>query len=678
MSGKTFKRIFSILTALCLMLSVTASTAVSAAEYTAAAVRETDTGDALKTEIRRQLESAEALQASAKTNNNAGFTLMIYMCGADLESIGEYGTADIKEICKGYKKGKLNIIIQTGGASEWHHKSIKGKNNRRFKVTEKGITPLVNLGDKNMGSKNTLYNFVSYCSKNYPADRYGLIFWNHGGGTLGGVCADENYDNDTLSLLEISDALDKAKVHFDFIGFDACLMATLETCLITEKYADYMIASEQNEPAAGWYYTRWITALSKNTKTKVTSLGKMIADDYVKHESAEYSNIGISVIELDKVRSEIIPALDNFSKQADSMLTVKKYDTVAKLRYRAGGVGGRTTEIVDLQDIAYLFKNEGLASKAASRLNDSVKNAVVYETDAWGSDSGISLTFPFNDLKNLDELLKIYERAECETLYLDFLKRFANIMAGGQEYYDPKAYDYSNSSWYDEKEFYAKNYYDTYYLDDDEISLKAYNGNYVIPLTATQRSFICGYEMNMCSYKNNGKTIIKMGNEPVHSFDDNGNLIVGYSGYWASVNGVMVPSYNAQTMNVDGVAVGLNYIPCKLESRDFGYSGNAYVYYISVYPYLAEFYAWSPVYDDGTVSSVLYSLYSGNKITPVLEYCSSSFETYRKVYSDTTITLNSKSTVTYEYAPEKLGNTLIYYTITDIFNNKHITKPLYY
>ncbi|MCR5235609.1 MAG: hypothetical protein K6E34_00220 [Lachnospiraceae bacterium] len=38
------------------------------------------------------------------------------------------------------------------------------------------------------------------------------------------------------------------KGHFDFIGFDACLMATVETAYMLSPYADYMIASEEFEP----------------------------------------------------------------------------------------------------------------------------------------------------------------------------------------------------------------------------------------------------------------------------------------------------------------------------------------------------------------------------------------------------------------------------------------------
>ena len=56
---------------------------------------------------------------------------------------------------------------------------------------------------------------------------------------------DEKYPGQgSMTLDEINTALENAGVKFDFIGFDACLMATAETALVCSEYADYMIASE--------------------------------------------------------------------------------------------------------------------------------------------------------------------------------------------------------------------------------------------------------------------------------------------------------------------------------------------------------------------------------------------------------------------------------------------------
>ena len=60
----------------------------------------------------------------------------------------------------------------------------------------------------NMGISQTLSAFVDYCTENYPADHYGLILWNHGGGPLWGYGSDELFKNDSLLLEELRSAMD--------------------------------------------------------------------------------------------------------------------------------------------------------------------------------------------------------------------------------------------------------------------------------------------------------------------------------------------------------------------------------------------------------------------------------------------------------------------------------------
>lgn len=114
-----------------------------------------------------------------------------------------------------------------------------------------------------MGNPATLSQFLRIGQSAFPADNYGLIFWNHGSGSVGGFGYDECYPDDRfLSLREIGEALESSRLSdnkkYAFIGFDACLMATLETASVLSPYADYMIASQELEPGGGWDYRRVI------------------------------------------------------------------------------------------------------------------------------------------------------------------------------------------------------------------------------------------------------------------------------------------------------------------------------------------------------------------------------------------------------------------------------------
>jgi len=167
--------------------------------------------------------------------------------------------------------------VETGGTLKWQNNTVDSSTNQRFKVTNDGLKLLEgNLGKKSMVEPETLSDFIKYCKTNFPADRYMLILWDHGGGSVSGYGYDQHYPSNTMRLDEIAVALKNGGCVFDLIGFDACLMATLETAIVLEPYADYMIASEEVEPGIGWYYTGWITALSRNTSIKPLTLGKSL------------------------------------------------------------------------------------------------------------------------------------------------------------------------------------------------------------------------------------------------------------------------------------------------------------------------------------------------------------------------------------------------------------------
>ena len=83
-----------------------------------------------------------------------------------------------------------------------------------------------------------------------------LVLWNHGGGPFG-------YGMDSIfggmfSLKDIRTALSQvyrpntSKPAFDIIGFDACLMSTLEVTNALDGFADYYCLSEESEPGDGW------------------------------------------------------------------------------------------------------------------------------------------------------------------------------------------------------------------------------------------------------------------------------------------------------------------------------------------------------------------------------------------------------------------------------------------
>nr|MCR5715667.1 Clostripain family protein [Lachnospiraceae bacterium] len=186
------------------------------------------------------------------------WTIFVYLCGTDLESFYGMATGDMEEMLSIDGADNVRYIVQTGGTQAWYNDEVDSNATQRF-LLQDGYMELVDEQSiAGMGDSATLTDFLTWGTENYPSEHTGLIFWDHGGGSITGVCFDEMSDYDSLSLLEIDQALYSASQNmgqkFDFIGFDACLMGTVETATILATYADYMYGSEETEPGSGWDY----------------------------------------------------------------------------------------------------------------------------------------------------------------------------------------------------------------------------------------------------------------------------------------------------------------------------------------------------------------------------------------------------------------------------------------
>ena len=178
-------------------------------------------------------------------------SLFIYLCGSDLETKQSIATIAIKELLTAEVPDDMNIIIQTGGAKKWRNFDISPEVSQRYEVKNGELKLIESLSEnKNMGDAATLADFASWCDTNYRSERNMMILWDHGAGSARGVCFDEIYSYDPLTLTELNEAFSKAdlKSKYDILGFDACLMATFETAISVKDYADYMIASQDIEP----------------------------------------------------------------------------------------------------------------------------------------------------------------------------------------------------------------------------------------------------------------------------------------------------------------------------------------------------------------------------------------------------------------------------------------------
>jgi hypothetical protein len=238
-----------------------------------------------------QLEEEATVRKSDMAIKN--WTIMVYLAGDN--DLDEDGARDIAEMAKVGSSKDVNIIAQFDRAGE--------DGTRRFYITEGGGYPkdsIENLGETNTGDPKVLLNFLTWGIKEYPAQHYMAVLWNHGSGwnedevyekaikfspekrklspsikrnfrergikkaffsttveeILKNPASDRAilYDDaskDFLDNMEMKKVLTEAAMllpdrQFDILGFDACLMNTLEVAFQLKDTAKMIVGSEDS------------------------------------------------------------------------------------------------------------------------------------------------------------------------------------------------------------------------------------------------------------------------------------------------------------------------------------------------------------------------------------------------------------------------------------------------
>ena len=239
------------------------------------------------------------------------WTLMLYICGADLESANGLASMDIDEILNvNGQPDDVNIIMETGGATGWTNSKISATKLGRYHVENKQIVQDASLSNASMGKTTTFTSFMNWGLENYPASKTGLVFWNHGG-ALDGVCYDENYSDDSLLNSEVKSALTSVFAtqgltdKLEFVGYDACLMQVQDVADFNSQFFNYMVGSEEAEAGYGWAYEGWIDDLYAKKSTE--NILKAIVDSFYNYYNSvygrSYNDQTLSVLKLSEMET---------------------------------------------------------------------------------------------------------------------------------------------------------------------------------------------------------------------------------------------------------------------------------------------------------------------------------------------------------------------------------------
>lgn len=400
-------------------------------------------------------------------------TVMIYMVGSNLESRLGNATKDLEEIdAAKLSFDDFNVLVYTGGSARWVG-NVPCDHNCILDMSRKGEDRIVaqTSGNANMGMPQTLSAFLNFCDEKYPAEHNVLILWDHGGGPLWGYGADELYDNDSLLLEEMRAAMDASPFNgksapgkaapaaaatpakptdrkLDLIGFDACLMASLESMTIWQDYADYYVGSEELEPGDGWNYA-FLKALEsadpesapesadpgsalQGGHLQIEKLAESIVDTFASYYAAKKSptnnpDLTLACVDLSKI-GDVNAALDQLADKMTDTVESGEYVSLVRSRseVKSFGMSRRSNgevsfyyDLVDLGSLAGQMKKQYAAEAAA--LEEALDGAVLAEYTNIDDASGMTLYYPYKNKGQFAELNAYYGKLLKTKGYAKFL-----------------------------------------------------------------------------------------------------------------------------------------------------------------------------------------------------------------------------------------------------------------
>ena len=620
----------------------------------------------------------EIAQVEPIVSQKETWAIYWYICGSDLESDGGFASDDIDEMMRVKLPENITVVIETGGAQKWRRKDIDAKRNCRFVYDSDGFRIVEKNRSANMGESDTLADFLQFCNDNYPADKRAVIFWNHGGGSVAGLMFDELYGYDSLTLTEMRDAFEATQPPsaenppYELIGFDACLMATIDMVEALNGYARWMVASQEVEPSTGWSYLGILEALASDSAIDGRQLGVVVCDSYyadcVEYEVA--TDVTLSVIDM-SYADELLAAFYDIGAESlfyacDNTSFFGEFGRAARSAISFGGnnVWNGYANMVDIGDLVLYSYN--LLPEFGQVLLNTLNECVVYSVNGKYRDraSGLSCYYSYNG--DYDEF-ENYVLMNSDTPFRWFYeyKITGTLSDEGMQYVEDLMQRYSRT-----QEISTRDISSPIDLDDYPIALRD-DGSAVLDLGIETASQLTGVYCYVAYYDMDNDLILILGRtDDIYSDWENGVFSDNFSGYWVSIDDCLV--YMELIDTADDYK--LYTVPILLNGEEYSLS-ISYTIATGKYDILG---AWRGIDDNGMADKDLRQLQEGDTIEPLLFYL---FDMDDPDEEPTIMSVDSFS-LTENTSLEEIfmgdGYYILIYEMVDILNNSYLSDSVTY
>ena len=482
--------------------------------------------------------------------------VMEYVIGSDLENKIGSASGNLKQIADATKQGSaLKFVMECGGSYRWFTSGIEENSVGRYVMENGQLNKVMDIDQyTTMSSKDELLDFINWTKENYPADRYMLVLWDHGGGLSSGYGQDDlNRRNDgtgsTIMVDEIVSAIKDSGMKFDMIGFDACLMQDIEIAKLLEPYADYYLAAEESEPSGGWFYTSAFGKLAKDPTTSTEEIAREIIgtyDQYNIHMAAEteLNKFTISLVDLTYVNPAYEKLEQLFVKQKQAILASESDYADISLAANSSYTF-MNSEQIDLVDYLNNLKmsdyDDSVMSDSEIRELTAYVQACVVARNRGCADgiNGLAFTFPYESLATFTDCwkqLKSNGLATQEDFYTDYF----SIMAASRESTIPEdspLYDLIELIDFKDEEWYKpgfENYVTTQPLI--EIPVRKNGEGYSLELSDSVWNIVSDERQYFFQETERGE-LRYLGSDYPGMRDEEGHPMISTDGTWISIDG---------------------------------------------------------------------------------------------------------------------------------------------
>jgi len=210
--------------------------------------------------------SGTAFAAPAAAAPQAKWTVMVYISGDN--NLEDFVVKDLElELAPTGSSANVQVVALADRAPGYDTSRGDWQTTKLFHVTQGMIADaahqVADWGERNMGDKQTLIDFVTWSKANYPADHYVLYFWGHGWNWHPGYVMQDDTNADTIDMDELKAAIPSLGF-IDVVGYDGCNMASIEVMKAWQGHATAMSGSQEYVGWDGIEYDLVLAQLAAN------------------------------------------------------------------------------------------------------------------------------------------------------------------------------------------------------------------------------------------------------------------------------------------------------------------------------------------------------------------------------------------------------------------------------